>query len=61
MSTCLPVGCVVSFTPFVELVSALETGKTPTIEAPDLQGRTVSFQLQSAGFSEALKHLGSLY
>ncbi|XOK13394.1 invasion associated locus B family protein [Agrobacterium tumefaciens] len=61
VSTCLPVGCVVSFTPFVELVSALETGKTLTIEAPDLQGRTVSFQLQSAGFSEALKRLGSLY
>ena len=60
VSTCLPVGCIVSFTPFVELVSALEAGKTLTIEAPDLQGRTVSFQLQAAGFSEALKRLGNL-
>ncbi|MCZ7466984.1 invasion associated locus B family protein [Rhizobium rhizogenes] len=60
VSTCLPVGCIVSFTPFVELVSALEAGKTLTIEAPDLQGRAVSFQLQAAGFSEALKRLGNL-
>lgn len=60
VSTCLPVGCIVSFTPFVELVSALEAGKTLTIEAPDLQGRTVSFQLQAAGFSEALTRLGNL-
>ncbi|NTZ92919.1 invasion associated locus B family protein [Agrobacterium tumefaciens] len=60
VSTCLPVGCIVSFTPFVELVSALEAGKTLAIEAPDLQGRTVSFQLQAAGFSEALKRLGNL-
>ncbi|NTE48274.1 invasion associated locus B family protein [Agrobacterium pusense] len=61
VSTCLPVGCIVSFTPFVEVVSALETGKTLTVEAPDLQGRAVSFQLQPAGFSEALKRLESLY
>ncbi len=60
VSTCLPVGCVVSFTPFVELVSALEAGKTLTIEAPDLQGRTVSFQMQGQGFSEALGRLESL-
>ncbi|MFK3780686.1 invasion associated locus B family protein [Agrobacterium sp. NPDC089420] len=60
VSTCLPVGCIVSFTPFVELVSALKAGKTLTVEAPDLQGRTVSFQLQAAGFSEALKRLESL-
>ena len=60
VSTCLPVGCIVSFTPFVELVAALDAGKTLTIEAPDLQGRTVSFQLQAAGFSEALKRLGNL-
>ncbi len=60
VSTCLPVGCIVSFTPFIELVSALKEGKSLTIEAPDLQGRTVSFQLQSGGFSEALKRLESL-
>lgn len=57
VSTCLPVGCIVSFTPFVELISALKAGKSLTIEAPDLQGRTVSFQLQAEGFSEALKRL----
>ncbi|KJF72131.1 invasion associated locus B family protein [Agrobacterium arsenijevicii] len=61
VSTCLPVGCIVSFTPFVELVSALKAGQTLTIEAPDLQGRTVSFQLQGQGFSEALERLGSLH
>ena len=60
VSTCLPVGCIVTFTPFVELVSALKAGKTLTVEAPDLQGRTVSFQLQAEGFSEALKRLESL-
>ena len=61
VGTCLPVGCIVSFTPFVELVSALKAGQTLTIEAPDLQGRTVSFQLQGQGFSEALERLGSLH
>ncbi|AYM12678.1 invasion associated locus B family protein [Agrobacterium tumefaciens] len=61
VSTCLPVGCIVSFTPFVELVTALKAGQTLTIEAPDLQGRTVSFQLQGQGFSEALERLGSLH
>ncbi len=60
VSTCLPVGCIVTFTPFVELVSALKAGKILTVEAPDLQGRTVSFQLQAEGFSEALKRLESL-
>lgn len=60
VSTCLPVGCIVSFTPFVELISALKAGKSLTIEAPDLQGRTVSFQLQGEGFPEALKRLESL-
>lgn len=60
VSTCLPVGCIVSFTPFVEVVSALKAGRTLTIEAPDLQGRTVSFQLQAKGFAEALKRLESL-
>ncbi|CUW98084.1 invasion associated locus B family protein [Agrobacterium pusense] len=57
VSTCLPVGCVVSFSPFVELVSALKAEQTLTIEAPDLQGRIVSFQLQGKGFPEALKRL----
>ncbi|CVI23446.1 invasion associated locus B family protein [Agrobacterium tumefaciens] len=61
VSTCLPVGCIVSFTPFVELVTALKAGQTLTIEAPDLQGRTVSFQLQGQGFAEALERLGSLH
>ncbi|QTK81221.1 invasion associated locus B family protein [Agrobacterium tumefaciens] len=57
VSTCLPVGCVVSFSPFVELVSALKAEQTLTIEAPDLQGRIVSFQLQGKGFPQALKRL----
>ncbi|MCZ4073229.1 invasion associated locus B family protein [Agrobacterium sp. LMR679] len=60
VSTCLPVGCIVSFTPFIELVSALKAEQTLTVEAPDLQGRTVSFQLQARGFGEALKRLESL-
>lgn len=60
VSTCLPVGCIVSFTPFIELVSALKAEQTLTIEAPDLQGRIVSFQLQGKGFPEALKRLGEV-
>ncbi|CUX58176.1 Invasion associated protein B [Agrobacterium deltaense Zutra 3/1] len=60
VSTCLPVGCIVSFTPFIEFVSALKAEQTLTVEAPDLQGRTVSFQLQAKGFGEALKRLESL-
>lgn len=60
VSTCLPVGCIVSFTPFVELVSALKAEQTLTIEAPDLEGRIISFQLQGNGFAEALKRLENL-
>lgn len=60
VSTCLQVGCIVSFTPFIELVSALKAEQTLTIEAPDLQGRLVSFQLQGKGFPEALRRLGEV-
>lgn len=59
VSTCLPVGCIVSFTPFIELVSALKAEQTLTIEAPDLQGRIVSFSCRAKVF-QALKRLGEV-
>ncbi|MBB4407513.1 MULTISPECIES: invasion associated locus B family protein [Agrobacterium tumefaciens complex] len=54
VSTCLPVGCVVSFAPFVELISALD--RSPGSAGPN---RLISAAV--GRFFRGVEALGSLY